>query len=131
MPYITDALKTYRFTVRLGAATNSVNLAGREDFAGLPAASLAAQQAYEMAGIKEPRKEIHIAEPYDPFDYKALHHLEGLQLAERGQAAQERVERVVPEPQFERAGRPAGVRPRQREPQRRRSGRGADRGDGA
>lgn len=47
---------------------------------------VAAKMAYEMAGIKEPRKEIHIAEPYDPFDYKALHHLEGLQLAERGQA---------------------------------------------
>jgi acetyl-CoA C-acetyltransferase len=48
----------------------------------------AARMAYEMAGIKEPRKEIHIVEPYDPFDYKALHHLEGLLLAERGQAAQ-------------------------------------------
>ena len=48
----------------------------------------AARMAYDMAGIKEPRKEIHIAEPYDPFDYKALHHLEGLQLAERGEAAQ-------------------------------------------
>ena len=48
----------------------------------------AARMAYEMAGIKEPRKEIHIVEPYDPFDYKALHHLEGLQLAERGQAPQ-------------------------------------------
>jgi len=48
----------------------------------------AARMAYEMAGIKEPRKEIHIVEPYDPFDYKALHHLEGLQLAERGNAAQ-------------------------------------------
>jgi acetyl-CoA C-acetyltransferase len=48
----------------------------------------AARMAYEMAGIKEPRKEIHIVEPYDPFDYKALHHLEGLQLADRGQAAQ-------------------------------------------
>ncbi len=46
----------------------------------------AARQAYEMAGIKEPRREIHIVEPYDPFDYKALHHLEGLQLAERGKA---------------------------------------------
>jgi acetyl-CoA C-acetyltransferase len=46
----------------------------------------AARMAYDMAGIKEPRKEIHIAEPYDPFDYKALHHLEGLQLAERGKA---------------------------------------------
>ena len=48
----------------------------------------AARSAYEMAGITEPRKQIHIVEPYDPFDYKALHHLEGLQLAERGQAAQ-------------------------------------------
>ena len=48
----------------------------------------AARMAYDMAGIKEPRKEINIAEPYDPFDYKALHHLEGLQLAERGRAAE-------------------------------------------
>jgi acetyl-CoA C-acetyltransferase len=47
----------------------------------------AARMAYDMAGIKEPRKEINIAEPYDPFDYKALHHLEGLQLADRGLAA--------------------------------------------
>ena len=46
----------------------------------------AARDAYEMAGITEPRKQIHIAEPYDPFDYKALHHLEGLQLADRGKA---------------------------------------------
>ncbi len=48
----------------------------------------AARQAYEMAGITEPRKQIHIAEPYDPFDYKALHHLEGLQLADRGKAVE-------------------------------------------
>jgi acetyl-CoA C-acetyltransferase len=46
----------------------------------------AARQAYEMAGVTEPRQQIHIAEPYDPFDYKALHHLEGLMLADRGQA---------------------------------------------
>lgn len=48
----------------------------------------AARMAYEMAGIKEPRKEINIVEPYDPFDYKELHHLEGLLLADRGQAPQ-------------------------------------------
>jgi acetyl-CoA C-acetyltransferase len=48
----------------------------------------AARMAYEMAGVKEPRKEINIVEPYDPFDYKALHHLEGLQLADRGKASQ-------------------------------------------
>jgi len=46
----------------------------------------AARMAYKMAGITEPRKEIHIVEPYDPFDYKELHHLEGLLLADRGKA---------------------------------------------
>ncbi len=46
----------------------------------------AAWMAYRMAGIREPRKEIHIAEPYDPFAYKELHHLEGLQLAPKGKA---------------------------------------------
>jgi len=48
----------------------------------------AARMAYDMAGVTEPRKEINIVEPYDPFDYKALHHLEGLQLADRGKAPQ-------------------------------------------
>jgi len=46
----------------------------------------AARMAYDMAGVKEPRKQIHVAEPYDPFDYKELHHLEGLLLFERGKA---------------------------------------------
>jgi acetyl-CoA C-acetyltransferase len=46
----------------------------------------AARMAYEMAGIREPRKEIHVAEPYDPFDYKELHHLEGLLLFDKGKA---------------------------------------------
>jgi acetyl-CoA C-acetyltransferase len=46
----------------------------------------AARAAYEMAGVKEPRKEIHVAEPYDPFDYKELHHLEGLLLFDKGKA---------------------------------------------
>lgn len=48
----------------------------------------AARDAYAMAGVTEPRKQIHIVEPYDPFDYKELHHLEGLQLADRGGAPQ-------------------------------------------
>ena len=46
----------------------------------------AARMAYRMAGITEPRKQIHIAEPYDPFDYKELHHLEGLLLFDKGKA---------------------------------------------
>jgi len=46
----------------------------------------AARMAYDMAGITEPRKQINIAEAYDPFDYKELHHLEGLMLFPRGKA---------------------------------------------
>jgi acetyl-CoA C-acetyltransferase len=43
--------------------------------------------AYKMAHIDNPRKEIDFAEAYDPFDYKELHHLEGLLLAKKGEAA--------------------------------------------
>jgi acetyl-CoA C-acetyltransferase len=46
----------------------------------------AARMAYGMAGVTEPRRQIHVAEPYDPFDYKELHHLEGLLLFDRGKA---------------------------------------------
>lgn len=48
----------------------------------------AARMAYKMAGITDPRHQIHIAEPYDPFDYKELHHMEGLLLCGRGEAPQ-------------------------------------------
>lgn len=46
----------------------------------------AARMAYEMAGIREPRREINVVEAYDPFDYKELHHLEGLMMCGRGEA---------------------------------------------
>lgn len=46
----------------------------------------AARMAYDMAGIRNPRQEIHLAEVYDPFAYKELHHMEGLLLADRGEA---------------------------------------------
>lgn len=49
---------------------------------------VAARQAYKMAGIREPSKEIHVAEPYDPFTYKELHHIEGLLLAPRGKSVE-------------------------------------------
>ena len=55
----------------------------------------AAKMAYRMAGIKNPRKEIDVAEPYDPFDYKELHHLEGLQLAGKGEAPKMTVDGVT------------------------------------
>lgn len=59
----------------------------------------AARMAYQMAGIREPRKELDLVEPYDPFTYKELHHLEGLQLADRGDAP-----RLVAEGFFDRDG---------------------------
>jgi acetyl-CoA C-acetyltransferase len=46
----------------------------------------AAKMAYKMAKISNPFKEIDIAEPYDPFDYKELHHMEGLLLCKKGEA---------------------------------------------
>jgi len=55
----------------------------------------AARMAYQMAGIREPRKEIHVAEPYDPFSYKELHHMEGLLLCDRGEAPQLLVDGVT------------------------------------
>jgi acetyl-CoA C-acetyltransferase len=47
---------------------------------------VAARMAYKMAGITDPAHEIHVAEPYDPFDYKELHHMEGLMLCGKGEA---------------------------------------------
>lgn len=41
----------------------------------------AARMAYKMAAIERPWRDIDFAEPYDPFDYKELHHIEGLMLA--------------------------------------------------
>jgi acetyl-CoA C-acetyltransferase len=46
----------------------------------------AARMAYKMAKIDHPRKQIDFAEVYDPFDYKELHHMEGLLLAKKGEA---------------------------------------------
>jgi acetyl-CoA C-acetyltransferase len=46
----------------------------------------AARMAYKMAKIDNPRKQLDFAEAYDPFDYKELHHMEGLLLADKGEA---------------------------------------------
>ncbi len=62
---------------------------GNRDLAYPRYVERAARMAYEMAGITEPRKQIQVAEPYDPFAYKELHHLEGLQLADRGKAPED------------------------------------------
>lgn len=46
----------------------------------------AAKMAYKQARIDRPPRQIDFAEPYDPFDYKELHHMEGLFLAKKGEA---------------------------------------------
>lgn len=46
----------------------------------------AARMAYRMAKIDNPKRQIDFAEVYDPFDYKELHHMEGVLLADKGEA---------------------------------------------
>ncbi len=46
----------------------------------------AARKAYELAGIKEPRKEIDVAEPYAPFANQLLMFYERLLLCDEGEA---------------------------------------------
>jgi acetyl-CoA C-acetyltransferase len=55
----------------------------------------AARMAYRMAKIEDPRRELDFAEVYDPFDYKELHHMEGLLLAGRGEAPRLTMEGVT------------------------------------
>jgi acetyl-CoA C-acetyltransferase len=62
--------------------------------------ALAAQDAYRMAGINRPAEEIDLWEPYDPFDYKALHHMNGLLLDRTGRT----VHRLLESGAFERDG---------------------------
>lgn len=59
----------------------------------------AARMAYKMAGLERPWREIDVVEPYDPFDYKELHHLEGLMLVRRCEAW-----KLVEEGFFDRSG---------------------------
>jgi len=67
----------------LGAATASVNLAGRDLFSGLAAARQAGQQAYEMAGISP--KDIDVAEVHDCFTIAEMMAYEDLGFAAPGE----------------------------------------------
>ena len=67
----------------LGAATASVNLAGRDLFTGLAAAKQAAQQAYDMAGVGP--AEIDVAEVHDCFTIAELMAYENLGFAQPGE----------------------------------------------
>lgn len=59
---------------------------GDRDLADCRSLTKAAERAYNMAGIKKPRKEIDLVELSDEFSYQELLWLEGLGLCERGEA---------------------------------------------
>ncbi len=61
---------------------------GDRDLSKATALEQAAQKAYTMAGIKNPKKEIDVAEVYDAFTYQELMWIEGLGLAEYGKAGE-------------------------------------------
>jgi acetyl-CoA C-acetyltransferase len=67
----------------IGSATTSVNLAGRDLFSGLTVAQLAANQAYNMAGITP--KQVDVAEVHDCFTIAEMMAYENLGFAEPGQ----------------------------------------------
>ena len=60
---------------------------GDRDLARSNALVEAAKNAYKMAGIKDPKKEIDIVELYDAFTYQELLWLEEMGLADYGKAA--------------------------------------------
>mgnify|MGYP000353682857 CR=1 FL=1 len=59
---------------------------GDRDLSDVSVLESAAKRAYDMAGIKDPKKEIHVAEVYDAFSYMELMWMEGLGFCERGGA---------------------------------------------
>jgi acetyl-CoA C-acetyltransferase len=67
----------------LGAATTSVNLAGRDVFTGLTVARQAGRQAYEMAGITA--GDIDVAEVHDCFTIAEMMAYEDLGFAKPGE----------------------------------------------
>jgi len=72
----------------IGRGADSYWYMGRrnKDLGRLDYAYLGAKLAYEMAGIEKPAEEVHYAEPYDPFTYKEMQHIEALGLCEEGGA---------------------------------------------
>lgn len=59
---------------------------GDRDLAEVDALTSASKRAYDMAGIREPWKEIDVAEVYDAFSYMELMWMEGLGFCGQGEA---------------------------------------------
>jgi acetyl-CoA C-acetyltransferase len=69
-----------------GSAADAYHL-GYRDLAGLGACKQAARKAYEMAGIKNPRKDIDTAEVMEVFSFQEMMLYEALGFCEPGQGA--------------------------------------------
>jgi acetyl-CoA C-acetyltransferase len=63
-----------------GSGTTNVDPCAQES------CKIAARRAYDLAGIKDPRKEIDLAEPYAPFAHQMLMFYERLLLCDEGEA---------------------------------------------
>jgi acetyl-CoA C-acetyltransferase len=68
----------------LGSASAPVNMSGRDSFASLEAAEIAAKQAYKMAGITP--KDVDVAEVHDCFTIAEMLAYEALGFAKPGEA---------------------------------------------
>jgi acetyl-CoA C-acetyltransferase len=71
--------------IGLGAATDTMSMAGRESLTGLKCAQEAAKQAYKMAGIKP--QDIDVAEVHDCFTVSEILAYEDLGFAKPGEGA--------------------------------------------
>jgi acetyl-CoA C-acetyltransferase len=78
-----DLCKKPVWIMGLGAATTSVNLAGRDLFSGLTVAREAARQAYKMAGVSA--ADVDVAEVHDCFTIAEMMAYEDLGFAPPGQ----------------------------------------------
>jgi acetyl-CoA C-acetyltransferase len=67
----------------IGAASAPVNMAARDNFAGLEVADIAGKQAYKMAGITS--KDVNVAEVHDCFTISELMAYESLGFAKHGE----------------------------------------------
>jgi acetyl-CoA C-acetyltransferase len=71
----------------IGFCTDSYYL-GHRDLTEIASAHKAAQRAYKMAGIKEPRAEIDLAEVHEPFSFQELMLCEALGFCEKGKGGE-------------------------------------------
>jgi acetyl-CoA C-acetyltransferase len=77
-----DLVKKPVYVRGLGMATAPINMAGRDTFSGLKCAQIAAQRAYDMAGVKA--SDVNVAEVHDCFTIAEMMAYEDLGFAEPG-----------------------------------------------